>query len=113
MALDLFDDAEAEAAAAAFAALGAPPRLAILRALVRAGPAGLAVGRLGARLGIPASTLSHHIAALVRAGLIEQSRDGRSLLCQACFDRVEALAAYLLRECCRDAPDARGTGDRP
>lgn len=100
------EDAEAEAAARAFAALGAPQRLAILRALVRAGPKGLAVGALGERIGLAPSTLSHHIAALVRADLIAQRRDGRSLICHARFDRVEGLAAYLLRECCRDE-DAR------
>nr|WP_285674831.1 metalloregulator ArsR/SmtB family transcription factor [Limibaculum sp. NKW23] len=86
----------------AFAALGSVPRLMILRILVRAGEGGLAVGALGERLGITGSTLSHHIAALVRAGLIEQIRHGRSLICRARFDEVRDLADYLISECCRD-----------
>ncbi|MEO0620834.1 MAG: metalloregulator ArsR/SmtB family transcription factor [Pseudomonadota bacterium] len=102
MSVDLLEDAEAAQAAQAFAALGAPQRLAILRCLVRAGPTGLPVGALGDRLGVAPSTLSHHISALVRADLIGQRREGRSLLCHAKFDRVEGLAAYLVRECCRD-----------
>ena len=36
-----------EVAAASFAALGSEQRLAVLRALVRAGPDGLAIGLLG------------------------------------------------------------------
>ncbi|MEM9144615.1 MAG: metalloregulator ArsR/SmtB family transcription factor [Pseudomonadota bacterium] len=106
MTVDLIEDADAVAAAQAFAALGAPQRLAILRALVRAGPAGLPVGSLGERLDVAPSTLSHHIAALVRAGLVSQTREGRSLYCRAAFDRVEGLAGFLLRECCRDEDHA-------
>jgi len=91
-------------AAAAFAALGSEPRLAILRALVRAGTSGLAVGVLQNRTGLAASTLSHHIKALAMAGVISQVRDGRSLMCSARFDRIEALADFLLHECCAEPP---------
>ena len=93
-----------EQAADAFAALGSPARLAVLRRLVRAGHEGLAVGALQERLGLPASTLSHHLRALVAAGLVEQERRGRTLICRARYDRVEVLAEFLVRECCADAP---------
>lgn len=92
-----------DAAAQAFAALGSPQRLALVRALVRAGPDGLAVGALGAATGIAASTLTHHLKALAAAGLIRQRRDGRSIACAADFETVEALSDFLLRECCADA----------
>lgn len=90
-------------AAAAFAALGSSVRLEVLRTLVRAGEGGLAVGALQQRLGLPASTLSHHLRALVAAGVLEQERQGRTLICRARYDRIEALASYLLSECCAEA----------
>ena len=94
-------------AAEAFAALGSEVRLAILRALVRAGGAGLPVGALQQRLAIAASTLSHHLRALVQAGVLEQTRDGRTLICRARYDRIQGLAAFLVSECCADlAQDA-------
>jgi ArsR family transcriptional regulator, arsenate/arsenite/antimonite-responsive transcriptional repressor len=93
-----------EEAAAGFAALGAEPRLAVLHVLVRAGREGLAIGEIQSRLGIPASTLAHHLRFLAGADLIEQTRDGRTVLTRARFDRVEALAGWLTRECCADAP---------
>ena len=89
-------------AAEAFAALGSEVRLAILRALVRAGEAGLAVGALQQRLAIAASTLSHHLRALVQAGVMEQTREGRTLICRARYDRIQGLAAFLVSECCAD-----------
>jgi DNA-binding transcriptional ArsR family regulator len=102
-----------EAAAQAFAALGSEPRLEVIRALVRAGPEGLAVGALQARLGLAASTLSHHLRFLAAAGLLTQERRGRSLICRAAFGNIEALAGFLQRECCADAPAAAPEEDRP
>lgn len=97
-------------AAAAFAALGSEQRLAVLRTLVRAGPEGLTIGVLGARAGVTGSTLTHHLKALARVGLVRQERSGRSTVCAAvAFDEVQALAAFLLSECCAEraepAPD--------
>ena len=92
-------------AAAAFAALGSEVRLAILRALVRAGEPGLTVGALQERLGLAGSTLSHHLRALCQAGVLEQTRAGRSLVCKARYDRVRDLAAFLVSECCADATE--------
>ena len=93
-------------AAEAFAALGSEVRLAILRALVRAGEAGLPVGALQQRLAIAASTLSHHLRALIQAGVLEQTRDGRTLICRARYDRIQELAAFLVNECCADLVQA-------
>ncbi len=89
-------------AAQGFSAIGSEPRLEVLLALVRAGPGGLNVGDIQKRIGIPASTLTHHLRFLAAAGLIEQSKDGRSIRNVAAFERIEELAAYLLRECCAD-----------
>lgn len=100
--LEPLDRAEA---AAAFAALGSEVRLAILRALVRAGEAGLTVGALQQRLAMPGSTLSHHLRALMQAGVLEQTREGRTLVCRARYGRIRGLAAFLVSECCADAED--------
>lgn len=95
-------------AAEAFAALGSDARLAILRALVRAGEAGMAVGALQQRLAIAGSTLSHHLRALIQAGVLEQTREGRTLICRARYDRIQGLAAFLVDECCADQTRADG-----
>jgi len=92
-------------AARAFAALGSESRLAVLRALVRAGPAGLTMGALARRTGSAASTLNHHVRLLAEAGLVTQERQGRSIICAAAsFDVVEQLSTFLLMQCCVDAP---------
>lgn len=87
-------------AAQGFAAIGSEPRLEVLLALVRAGPEGLSVGDIQKRLDIAASTLTHHLRFLAAAGLIVQTRNGRTIRNQAAFARIEELAGYLLRECC-------------
>ena len=89
-------------AAEAFTALGSEVRIAILRALVRAGEDGLPVGALQQRLTIAASTLSHHLRALIQAGVLEQTRNGRTLICRARYDRIQGLASFLVSECCED-----------
>lgn len=94
-----------EEAAQAFAALGSEQRLAVLRQLVRAGPAGMSIGELGRATGITGATLTHHLRFLAQAGLLTQARQGRSVICAAvAYAQVEALAAYLLANCCADAP---------
>ena len=93
-----------EDAASTFAALGSEQRLAVLNTLVRAGPAGLAIGTLGERTGVTGSTLTHHVRILAQAGLVHRVKRGRSVICAAvAYPRVRALSAYLLSECCTDS----------
>ncbi|WP_368187868.1 ArsR/SmtB family transcription factor [Aestuariibius sp. HNIBRBA575] len=89
-------------AALMLSALGGESRLRIYRLLVRAGEGGLSVGVIQDQLGIAASTLSHHIAALKMAGLIVQRRDGRTIFNTANYENMNALLAYLTEECCAD-----------
>lgn len=89
-----------EIAASQLEALGQPTRLAIYRALVRAGEGGLMVGRLQARIGIAASTLTHHLHRLIEVGLVTQERDGTSLICRANYPKMDALIGFLREECC-------------
>ncbi len=80
--------------------LGNATRLEIFRLLVRAGPAGLAVGEIQEHLDIPGSTLSHHISHLVNAGLVHQQREGRVLRCTPNFTLVNEVIGFLTEECC-------------
>lgn len=92
-----------EVAASTFAALGSEQRLSVLRTLVRAGPDGLSIGELGARCGVTGSTLTHHMKILAQAGLVSQSKQGRSIICvAAAYDEMRALSQFLLSECCAD-----------
>ncbi len=91
-------------AASTFAALGSEQRLGVLNTLVRAGPDGLSIGDLGTRAGVTGSTLTHHVKILTTAGLVTQTRKGRSIICAAAaYDVMETLSKFLLSECCADA----------
>lgn len=80
--------------------LGNPIRLEVFRLLVRAGPDGLPVGEIQEHLEVPASTLSHHVAHLVNAGLVTQERQGRQLICRPDFTLMDGLIDFLTAECC-------------
>jgi DNA-binding transcriptional ArsR family regulator len=84
------------------ASLGAPVRLRLIRTLVRAGDGGISVGELQRKLGLPASTHAHHLAALVKAGLVVQERRGREVICTAAFEAVRSVGTYLTDQCCAD-----------
>ena len=97
-------DLSVEIAASTFAALGSEQRLAVLRTLVRAGPEGLTIGTLGERSGVTGSTLTHHMKILAQAGLVTQTKQGRSIICAAvAYEQVRALSNFLLKECCADS----------
>jgi ArsR family transcriptional regulator, arsenate/arsenite/antimonite-responsive transcriptional repressor len=95
---------EAEAADG-FAALGNRARLRLLRLFVRAGDEGLNVGDAGRLMEMPASTVAHHLAALVRAGLVIQEKRGREVICTADYEAIKGTAAYLTEACCAGFED--------
>ncbi|MFB9953024.1 ArsR/SmtB family transcription factor [Rhizobium puerariae] len=92
-----------EQAAKQLEALGNATRLQVYRTLVRAGKAGLPVGGLQEKLGIPASTLSHHLQRLIATGLVTQERQATTLICRANYPAMESLVGFLVDECCVDA----------
>ena len=100
-----------EKAAKQLEALGNPTRLQVYRALVRAGDAGLPVGRLQEKLGIAASTLSHHLHRLILTGLVTQERQATTLICRANYAAMDSLVGYLVDECCVDAGCATNHGE--
>jgi len=93
---------ELKNAAKQLEALGNPTRLAIFRQLVTAGPQGSSVGEIRETLDIPGSTLSHHIAKLVNAGLLDQQRDSRSLVCRVDHESMDMLMEFLVQNCCTE-----------
>lgn len=100
-----------EKAAKQLEALGNPTRLQVYRTLVRAGAGGLPVGGLQEKLGIAASTLSHHLHRLILTGLVTQERQATTLICRANYPAMDSLVGFLADECCVDAPCAAGEGE--
>lgn len=92
-------------AVAALGALAHEQRLAIFRLLVQAGQEGLSAGSIAEAMKSPASSVSFHLANLTRSGMIAQRRESRSLIYTADYDRVLALIAFLLEDCCGGRPE--------
>lgn len=92
-----------ETAVCMLAALGSKARLRLYKALLRAGSDGMNVSELQSALGVPASTLSHHLSTLVDAGLVAQERRGRELICAARYELIREISTYLMAECCAGA----------
>jgi len=83
-----------------FAAIGNDARLKILRLLLSAHPDGLIVGDIQAELGIPNSTLSHHLEKLKQEGLVDVQREGSFLWYSAEAGTLQELLNFLYAECC-------------
>ena len=87
--------------AAQFAALASPPRIQIIRLLLAAYKlGGLTVGEIQAELGMPGSTLNHHLGKLERAGLVASRKQGRSIRCSAHAAGLREMLNFLFQECC-------------
>lgn len=86
--------------ASRFAALGHEVRLQILRRLLSAHPDGMVAGEIQQELGVPASTLSHHLDALLQEGLVQQRREGRFLRYLADEQGLQQVLDFLYAECC-------------
>ncbi|MEP6785518.1 MAG: metalloregulator ArsR/SmtB family transcription factor [Sphingomonadales bacterium] len=84
----------------ALAALAQEHRLQSFRFLVQQGQDGASAGAIAAHLGIPASSLSFHLAQLERAGLVVRVRKSRSLIYSADFAAMTELVGYLTENCC-------------
>lgn len=82
------------------AAMGAEARLRIVRLLLSAHPDGMTAGDLQQELGIPASTLSHHLEKLRSEELVAVRRNGTFLWYSANADTLRDLIAFLYEECC-------------
>jgi ArsR family transcriptional regulator len=83
-----------------FTAMGTEPRLRIMRLLLSAHPEGLVVGDIQSELGIPNSTLSHHLEKLKSEDLVNVRRDSTFLWYTANVEALQELLGFLYAECC-------------
>jgi ArsR family transcriptional regulator len=81
-------------------AMGTESRLRIMRLLLSAHPDGMVVGDIGSELGIPPSTLSHHLEKLKNEGLVRVQREGTYLRYTADTATLQELLGFLYAECC-------------
>jgi ArsR family transcriptional regulator, arsenate/arsenite/antimonite-responsive transcriptional repressor len=86
--------------AAAFAALGQPSRLQIVRLLLSAYPKGLPAGEIQKELNISAPTLSHHLDKLRQVGIVTPEKDRQWIWYSVRSEALKELMAFLFEECC-------------
>ena len=106
-------DEFADWAVLALSALAHESRLQVHRLLVRAGGDGLSAGVIAEQLGMPASSLSFHLAHMQAAEMVKQRRDGRSLIYTVNFECMDALMAYLQENCCKGVTPLAAPARRP
>lgn len=92
----------------AFAALSQQTRLDVFRLLIKAGSNGLLSGEMGDLLDVRQNTMSTNLNILLRAGLIRNERQGRSVRYFADMEGIGNLIQFLLQDCCGGAPDLCG-----
>ena len=95
---------ETSDAVSALSALAQDSRLAIFRALVQAGPSGLAAGKISELTAIPPSSLSFHLKELSHAGMVDSQQAGRFVIYTANFTTMNALLGFLTENCCGGNP---------
>ena len=95
---------EIKAAVTALGALAQETRLSIYRLLVEAGRDGVAAGRIGEALKVPAATLSFHLKELSRAGLVSARQEKQFIFYTVDFDRMADLMTFLTQNCCQGMP---------
>ncbi|MEQ8895549.1 MAG: metalloregulator ArsR/SmtB family transcription factor [Roseovarius sp.] len=92
-------------ALAAFSALSQPTRLDVFRLLIKAGPDGMAAGDIAEALGVRQNTMSANLSVLHHAGLVRNTREGRSIRYYADLDGTSGLLAFLMEDCCGGNPE--------
>jgi ArsR family transcriptional regulator, arsenate/arsenite/antimonite-responsive transcriptional repressor len=88
----------------ALAALAQTTRLGTFRLLVSRGPEGVPAGELARLMAVPHNTMSAHLAALTRAGLVMGERQSRSIIYRANPARLREVTLFLLKDCCGGSP---------
>lgn len=83
------------------ASLAQENRLRIFRLLVQAGPTGMNAGAIAAAVGIPANTLSFHVAHLARSGMVTARQESRFIYYSANYPAMDELIAFLTDNCCQ------------
>lgn len=97
----------------ALGALAHEHRLKVYRLLVERGPRGLPAGAIANRVGLLPSSLTFHVQALHRAGLILQRREGRQVFYSVDFEAMNALVGYLTENCCAGGAETCTSACKP
>lgn len=97
----------------ALAALAQDHRLRAFRLLVRHAPQGLPAGQIAAQVGVPASTMSAHLAQLEHAGLLRSWREQRYIFYAVETERIREVVSFLINECCGGRPELCGYSTMP
>ncbi|MEJ2566052.1 MAG: winged helix-turn-helix domain-containing protein [Gammaproteobacteria bacterium] len=95
---------ETQSALCALASLAQESRLAIFRALVEAGPAGLSAGKISKKTGIPPRRFSFTYKELAHADMVVSRQESRFVIYSANFLTMNALIAFLTENCCGGNP---------
>jgi len=102
---------ETHDAISALSALAHESRLRAFRLLVRAGPEGISAGEIATQLDVAPPTLSFHLAHLVRAGLVDSRREGRSVLYALRVGGIRELVEFITEDCCQGRPELCASED--
>ena len=97
-----------DTALAALASLSQSTRLATLRRLMAAYPGSVPAGELARACETPHNTMSTHLGVLMRAGLVDVERVGRTMNYRADVAAFRRLVTFLTDECCSGRPDLCG-----
>ena len=89
----------------ALRALAQESRLNVFRLLVEAGEEGVPAGEIAEVLEIAPATMSFHLKELVTAGLVDQQREGRSIIYSLNVESISSLMEFLLHDCCQGRPE--------
>ena len=96
---------DANAALTAFSALSQQTRLDVFRLLMRAGDHGMPAGDIADSLGVKQNTMSANLSVLHQAGLVRNTREGRTIRYFANLDGIRGLIGFLVQDCCGGNPD--------
>lgn len=96
---------ETSSAIKVLAALAQETRLEVFRLLVKAGVSGMAAGEISDTLGLPRPTLSFHLKELVGSGVIDSTREGRSIRYFLDPEAMRDFLGFLSQDCCQGHPE--------
>lgn len=94
-----------EQAVKSLSALAQESRLNVFRLLAAAGEEGVPAGEIAKELEIAPATLSFHLKELVASGLIDQQREGRSIIYALNVQSISSLMEFLMNDCCQGRPE--------
>ena len=69
-------------------------------ALLRVSKSGIPMGKLSDTVGIPASTLKHHLLEMEQAGIVCRTQEGRRSLLTVDTAKLNEVVNLMRRMCC-------------